>query len=347
MYFGVVCVAAIGPLAFGAPPVRGSAQTARTSIAVPRANISVPRANISVPRANITGTTVQAPPVRIGAAVGSTGSRRHSHGHRHDCHRHTGYRESDSGTRRLYGGSSSLPYTGHARETYTWVSVPVYGRTGGVTHHAYYWHPVVAPPLTETARRVDPGMYTEPIDDIETAPAFRVQDKALSAMRSKDYKQAAQLYQQRWMAIVDSELEIDAGTDAAAERDLVLGALGQSHAEVLRLRAVALVGARRHEHAVRELVRAYEMDPSLARRALFGKELVGDAYRLRRMVNSSVRYAHKSGDADAWVLVAMLMQAEGRDRVARRMLARAAPPRPETTTPNGSARDRPLSIFRD
>jgi hypothetical protein len=301
--------------------------------------------DISTPGAVITGATVRAPDVRIGAAVGGGSGRYHSgHTYRYGHHR-SAYRSWPT------GGRSLLSPELEVNERCDWISVPIYGRTGGVTHTAYYWNPTVMPPLTEIARRVDPALFGEPEDDTEIEPTLRVEDEALEAMRGGRYGEAARLYQMRWMAIVDSELGIDEGTPGAIERDFVLGALGQNHAEVLRLRAVALVGARRHAHAAQELMRAYEMDPALAGRALFGKELIGDAYRLRRLVNSSVRYAHKSGDEDAWVLVAMLMQAEGREQVARRMLRRAqalrralpdAAPRVEEED-----RERPLSIFRE
>ncbi len=343
-----------------APPMN-SAATPRVNISVPRVNIVGTRANISVPRANITGsrdvghTTIRVraaptPDVTIGAAVGSSHGHHHYNRHRYNHHHHARYETT------THRSLSSPPTT--VQETYMWVSVPVYGRTGGVTHHAYYWHPAVVPPFAETARRVDPALFGAPPPaappaaqgEADAGGSFRIEDKAREAMRSKNYKHAARLYQQRWMAIVDSELGIDEGTTAAADRDLVLGALGQSHAEVLRLRAIALVGAGRHEHAVRELQRAYRLEPTLAMRPVLGKDLVGDPYRLRRLVNSSVRYAHRADDAEAWVLVAMLMQAEGRDRVARKMLARVAPTTPPTlpsSVDDAGQGERPLSIFRD
>jgi hypothetical protein len=50
----------------------------------------------------------------------------------------------------------------------------------------------------------------------------------------------------------------------------------------------------------------------------------GSSVRLRRSVTSTVRFAQRSPSGNAWLAVAVLMQAEGRDDVALRMIDRAA-----------------------
>jgi len=98
----------------------------------------------------------------------------------------------------------------------------------------------------------------------------------------------------------------DAPDDAAAMRSL----------------AVGLLDLRRFDEAVAVMVMAYERQPRLARTPL-GPEALGGSAELRRRVTSSVAYANRVNSASAWLLVAALMQAEGRDDVALRMVERA------------------------
>jgi hypothetical protein len=63
--------------------------------------------------------------------------------------------------------------------------------------------------------------------------------------------------------------------------------------------------------------------PGLASEAM-DTGLWGDSpLRLRRSVTDAVRYAHDIQSGNAWLMVAVLMQAEGRDQVALKMLERA------------------------
>ena len=54
-----------------------------------------------------------------------------------------------------------------------------------------------------------------------------------------------------------------------------------------------------------------------------GEALGVRATEMRRIVTRAVAHAHRVDRPDAWFMVAVLMQAEGRDDLARRMLERA------------------------
>lgn len=85
---------------------------------------------------------------------------------------------------------------------------------------------------------------------------------------------------------------------------------------------VALIGDGRLRDGAAVLRTAYGFDPNLSSRPL-GLDAVGGAVRARGLVRAAVRHANDSGVASAWFAVAVLMQTEGRDTVAAKMLARA------------------------
>lgn len=93
--------------------------------------------------------------------------------------------------------------------------------------------------------------------------------------------------------------------------------------EVMRSYAAALIGAGRMADGVAMLAYAYDAVPGLASRPM-ERSLWGDSpARLRRAVEDAVRYAQRTPSASAWLTVTVLIQAEGRDAVALRMLERA------------------------
>lgn len=124
----------------------------------------------------------------------------------------------------------------------------------------------------------------------------------------------------------------------AEQADLLLGTnrpeaaaqLYQEHlsqhpddAAAIRALAVALLKSGRPQEAVAVAAMAYDKDPSgLAIRPI-PTALFSDPDDLRAALNRAVTYANRVNTASAWLLVATLMQAEGRDRVAARMLDRA------------------------
>jgi hypothetical protein len=91
----------------------------------------------------------------------------------------------------------------------------------------------------------------------------------------------------------------------------------------MRLLAVALLDDRRLEEAAAVMALAYEREPTLARVSLDTAVLPGGAEGLRRRVVSASIYANRVETAAAWTLLVTLMQAEGRDAVARATLQKA------------------------
>lgn len=67
---------------------------------------------------------------------------------------------------------------------------------------------------------------------------------------------------------------------------------------------------------------AYGIDPGLAGDPLDGR-LFGSSSRLREVVRKAVRVANKEESSSGWLAVTVLMQAEGRDKVALKNLAKA------------------------
>lgn len=161
------------------------------------------------------------------------------------------------------------------------------------------------PPLVEITRRLDPallGLSTE-----ERAPAAPV-DPGLDALASGSWTRALAVYLQRAEEQRRREAE-----DSEVERDR----------SDLRLAAFSLAGDGQFDRAERLFAEAYSEDPGLNDRAMSGEALGVRATELRRMVTRAVAHAHRVDRPDAWLMVAVLMQAEGRDDLARQMLKRA------------------------
>lgn len=94
-------------------------------------------------------------------------------------------------------------------------------------------------------------------------------------------------------------------------------------ARVMREYAAALLESGRTVDAVALMGYAYSLSPGLANEAM-GPAIWGDsAFRLRHSVTDAVRFGHRSSSGNVWLLVAVLMQAEGRDAVALKMIDRA------------------------
>ena len=92
----------------------------------------------------------------------------------------------------------------------------------------------------------------------------------------------------------------------------------------MRALALALLDTRQPDDAAAMLRRAYSLDPLLADHALDIDVLGLDAARRSSLINRSVDYANRVGSASSWLMVTVLMQADGRYELARRMLKRAA-----------------------
>lgn len=109
--------------------------------------------------------------------------------------------------------------------------------------------------------------------------------------------------------------------------------------ETLRTLAMALLCADRVEDAAATLRLAYRLDAGLAEAGEPGtspstntlatipvdpSDFGASAREWRDLVAVATRHAHAQGGASAWLMVAVLMQAEGRTRLAGTMLDRAA-----------------------
>jgi len=94
-------------------------------------------------------------------------------------------------------------------------------------------------------------------------------------------------------------------------------------ARVMREYAAALLEGGRMLDAVAMMGYAYGQDPGLANEAMPTSIWGDSAFRLRHAVTDSVKYGHRVSSGNVWLLVAVLMQAEGRDIVAAKMIDRA------------------------
>lgn len=92
----------------------------------------------------------------------------------------------------------------------------------------------------------------------------------------------------------------------------------------MREYGLALIDAGRIADGVAMIGYVYDLFPGLANQSMVSDFWGGSSVRLRRSVTSTVRFAQRSPSGNAWLAVAVLMQAEGRDDVALRMIDRAA-----------------------
>lgn len=113
-----------------------------------------------------------------------------------------------------------------------------------------------------------------------------------------------------------------AGFDEAIDRYRAYLAENRDDFSVMAELAVALAGANRFDDAAAMVRMAYSKDPTLSTRPIDARVVV-PSHDLRKIVVRTVKFAHKRESASAWLLVAVLMQAEDRDPVGLRMIERA------------------------
>jgi len=113
-----------------------------------------------------------------------------------------------------------------------------------------------------------------------------------------------------------------AGFDEAIDRYRAYLVENRDDFSVMAELAVALAGANRFDDAAAMVRMAYSKDPTLSSRPIDARVEV-PSHDLRKVVVRTVRFAHKRESASAWLLVAVLMQAEDRDPVGLRMVERA------------------------
>ena len=124
--------------------------------------------------------------------------------------------------------------------------------------------------------------------------------------------------------------EVVEGVGDSVSVDGAIGAYGvhlEQHPEdwiAAREFGVALLAARRDADAVTVVSDVYARDPGIGLIPL-NPGLFGDEHprALRELVVRAVRHAHRVETGEAWLLVAVLMQSEGRTERALQMLERA------------------------
>lgn len=92
----------------------------------------------------------------------------------------------------------------------------------------------------------------------------------------------------------------------------------------MRVLALAMLDSRQPDDAAAMLRQAYRIDPTLAGRGLDVDVLGLNPARRSALINRAVEYANRVGSGSSWLMVAVLMQADGRFDLARRMLKRGA-----------------------
>lgn len=94
-------------------------------------------------------------------------------------------------------------------------------------------------------------------------------------------------------------------------------------AEVMRLLGLALIDNREVREGIAMIAMAYRTNPGLCNRPL-PVDILGETRRhLRTNVNRVSIFANQIDSPSSWLAMAVLVQAEGRDEVARRMAERA------------------------
>ncbi len=109
------------------------------------------------------------------------------------------------------------------------------------------------------------------------------------------------------------------------EAIVLLRSYAESHPqdnETARGLAFALIDAKRTKEGVALMALVYERDPGLALVPI-ASDIVGPDRELRDLVVRVVEYGHRTNTASVWLTAAVLMQTEGREEPALRMLVRA------------------------
>lgn len=210
---------------------------------------------------------------------------------------------------------------------------PGYGLLWPWGPYSVYFERDLETPVYETSRRVDPAIANAPSNQSAAAAAAaaakaavvaeRPRDFGAEALRERDYARAIAVYARRAQEQRDAEASDGAssaggaaGTGAGTSRTSGVDRAAQ------RLLAVALVGDRRPAEAQAAMATAYREDTALA--GTRAEEGLIDASEWRRITNVAVAHAHEARSEAAWLLVARLMEMQGRGAVAKTMFERAA-----------------------
>lgn len=175
--------------------------------------------------------------------------------------------------------------------------------------------PIVTTPVVTTPVVTQPVIYSPPVvvsQPVVTAPATTsppkpiVEEPATAMQAGKQSLRRGEA--ERAIRSFREHLR-----DPANERD----------GETQRLLALALLGANRADEAASAMRKAYRTDVGLVELP-FDPEVVGeDDRRIRALTVRAVEFANREKSAEAWFLVAVLMQAQNRIALARTVLQRA------------------------
>jgi hypothetical protein len=124
-------------------------------------------------------------------------------------------------------------------------------------------------------------------------------------------------------AEVAAALLRDGNPGAAADKFQAYLRDNPGDADAMRSLAVALLLKKEPDQGVAMMSLAYRTDPALAGQALPAADLFASKGDLRETLQKAVAFANKAKSASSWLTVAVIMQAQGRDDHAMRMINRA------------------------
>jgi tetratricopeptide (TPR) repeat protein len=94
--------------------------------------------------------------------------------------------------------------------------------------------------------------------------------------------------------------------------------------DAMRFLALAYIDQKKLDEGVALMAMAYEKTPQLASRPLPAADIPGGDEQMRRRVNTMSAYANRTKTGSAWLMMAVLVQSEGREPIAKTMAERAA-----------------------
>lgn len=145
--------------------------------------------------------------------------------------------------------------------------------------------------------------------EVEPAPmrAAPEPDPGVVALRRGAYEQAAGIFLRQHADQVAREKA--EGSTVAVDR------------RALRLHALALLASGACAESAEAFARAHAEDPTLRFEPLDGAALLGSASETRSVMLKAMRFAKRTGTAEAWSMVGYLKQAQGKGDQAERFFA--------------------------
>ncbi len=193
-----------------------------------------------------------------------------------------------------WGGNGCVLWNGMNYVCY-WNGYPVPpyvpGPFGGMT---YLYDPNLLPGATQQTMAAQSAAASA-----QQAPQYSAVDYGVSAFRDGQAEAAVKIFR----AILSKDKE-----DTFA----------------MRVLALALLECREPDNAAAMMRQAYKTDPMLASREVEVDVLGLSSARRSTLINRATEYANRVGSASGWLTVAVLMQADGRYELARRILKKSA-----------------------